>query len=327
MQKIEPLVPDPDVPLLCLNCQANGDLKKCLLLQCKYYNTFVMRILQVKLRKISLMKKDQLWINTNDVRDPNNDKCYHGWNDADYMKIVVMGFLKSYHMIIRTAMIDDKQCIQDTDFALPNHIDDCYFCPAKGNLQDCLVTKCNFKRNFAFKQLSTKLRKVLLSTENQTWLENFTDPYTVQHHGACYEGPLEDIYEYCNIDECDPIETHTKYLDACNHSWVDARFPIDKDGYTPAIQLSGEYCQKCDKRRAGNFTDVDWSHDLPDYGDLLTLEEFVETCRDGGFINYDGSGYYCNGDNGEAQNISARPGNITRDRIDYRFTHVMWYNR
>ncbi len=324
--KVEPLIQHGKKPLLCFTCDANGDLKKCLQLQCKYYDTFIMRILQVKLRKIAFMKKNQLWINSIDVRDDDMDKCVHGWNDVEHMKITVMGFLKSFHVIIRTAMIDANDCIQDADFAAPEHVDKCYFCPAKKNLQHCLVTECDYKSNFAFKQLSTKLRRVLLSTENQTWLENFTDPYTVQHHGACYEGPLEDIYEYCNIDEHDPIKTEMKYLDACNHSWADSRYPVKDDSNREPLS-SGEYCVKCGKTRPGNFTDVDWSNDLPDYGDLMDLQEFVEACQCGGFINYDGSGHYCNGDNGEANNVPARPGNITRDRIEYRFSHVMWYNR
>ena len=31
---------------------------------------------------------------------------------------------------------------------------------------------------------------------------------------------------------------------------------------------------------------------IPEYGDLMTIEEFIKNCEDGIFIDYDGSGYY-----------------------------------
>lgn len=78
-------------------------------------------------------------------------------------------------------------------------------------------------------------------------------------------------------------------------------------------------------------------------GALFTLERFIENCKDGGFIDYDGFGYYAFKD--KISNKVVRPSDITGKysifnektekfdkktkpiNIDRRFTHVMWFNR
>lgn len=61
------------------------------------------------------------------------------------------------------------------------------------------------------------------------------------------------------------------------------------------------------------------------YGDLMTIESFIENCEGGGFIDYDGSGNYAT--TTEESNITIYPSDIISG--DYRkdFTHVMWYNK
>jgi len=64
----------------------------------------------------------------------------------------------------------------------------------------------------------------------------------------------------------------------------------------------------------------------PSYGDLFSLEDFIEYCRNGMFIDYDGSGTYAT-----ATMISkthdAIPSEIKDGKIDRSWTHVMWFNR
>lgn len=64
----------------------------------------------------------------------------------------------------------------------------------------------------------------------------------------------------------------------------------------------------------------------PDYGDLMTLAEFEKTVTSGGFIDYDGSGYYAKPD-GYFPNLPARPSDIKMGKVDRKFTHVMWFNK
>ena len=82
---------------------------------------------------------------------------------------------------------------------------------------------------------------------------------------------------------------------------------------------------------------------IPKYGDLMTLDNFIECCQTGGFIDYDGHGYYAMKDKMSDKLIL--PSHITGRRddfdfdtgkfkkievpinIDRSFTHVVWFNK
>lgn len=65
-----------------------------------------------------------------------------------------------------------------------------------------------------------------------------------------------------------------------------------------------------------------------DIGDLFEMEEFIEYCKDGCFIDYDGYGYLATAT--EQCEWIVRPGKVTSANFKgwHPFwTHVMWYNR
>jgi hypothetical protein len=64
---------------------------------------------------------------------------------------------------------------------------------------------------------------------------------------------------------------------------------------------------------------------IPDYGEHMTLDQFVWTCQIGGFINDDGSGEYATAH--QVTNIIVHPSDIRKGNIDRRWSHVVWYNR
>jgi hypothetical protein len=64
---------------------------------------------------------------------------------------------------------------------------------------------------------------------------------------------------------------------------------------------------------------------LPDYGDLMTLEDFKEQCEQHAFIDYDGSGYYAFADS--VTRIRANPSDFAQGKVRAGFTHVMWFNK
>ncbi len=64
---------------------------------------------------------------------------------------------------------------------------------------------------------------------------------------------------------------------------------------------------------------------IPDYGDLMTLDEFIENCEDGLFIDYDGFGHYATAT--EMSSIEVCPSDITTGDIRREWTHVCWFNR
>ena len=64
---------------------------------------------------------------------------------------------------------------------------------------------------------------------------------------------------------------------------------------------------------------------FPGYGDLIPMEEWIDCVKSGGFIDYDGHGYYAL-ENCRTR-IVVRPSDLANGMVDQTFTHVLWMNR
>ena len=71
---------------------------------------------------------------------------------------------------------------------------------------------------------------------------------------------------------------------------------------------------------------------LPNYGELIPIRKFIDYCRTGSFIDYDGTGYYAT--EYGMSDLDAIPSYIRTgyiqngiDNTNKNFTHVMWFNR
>jgi hypothetical protein len=70
---------------------------------------------------------------------------------------------------------------------------------------------------------------------------------------------------------------------------------------------------------------TEWN-ELSEYGDVFSIEEFIEMCDEGGFIDYDGHGYYVK--DGKESNVMVKPSDITSGYIrDNEFDSVIWFNK
>ncbi len=65
--------------------------------------------------------------------------------------------------------------------------------------------------------------------------------------------------------------------------------------------------------------------ELPDYGDIMSLEDFIETVNDGGFIDYDGFGKYVK--DGKKSDIDIYPSDVKRNKVRKDFDTIIWFNR
>ena len=65
--------------------------------------------------------------------------------------------------------------------------------------------------------------------------------------------------------------------------------------------------------------------ELSDFGDLMSLEDWLECVRCGGFIDYDGHGRYVR--DGKESNIEVYPSDVSHDSIRKDFDSVIWFNR
>lgn len=61
-------------------------------------------------------------------------------------------------------------------------------------------------------------------------------------------------------------------------------------------------------------------------GDLFTLEEFIKNCKSGGFTDYDGFGYYSDGEY-EYEGYVVLPSYVLAGNVKRKFSHVIWFNR
>ena len=68
--------------------------------------------------------------------------------------------------------------------------------------------------------------------------------------------------------------------------------------------------------------------DLPDYGDLIPIEEFKECVEYGMFTDYDGCGNWSNGEK-MTKGFGDRVCDLDSidQAIEFGVTHVMWFNK
>lgn len=64
---------------------------------------------------------------------------------------------------------------------------------------------------------------------------------------------------------------------------------------------------------------------LPDYGSHITFEEWLESVECGGFIDYDGWGYYAT--ENQMTDIIVRPSHVEKETLIPGWTHIVWFNK
>ena len=62
---------------------------------------------------------------------------------------------------------------------------------------------------------------------------------------------------------------------------------------------------------------------------VIELDEFIKDCESGGFVDYDGFGYYSNSqtEHEDSDELRVRPSQIKEGIINRDYKYVHWYNR
>lgn len=81
-------------------------------------------------------------------------------------------------------------------------------------------------------------------------------------------------------------------------------------------------CGECLKSAV--YEDVVEKHDYS-CGDLMTIEDFMDCCEAGGFIDSDGFGELATAN--ATSNREARPSAVMKPGFKTCYTHIMWYNK
>lgn len=64
---------------------------------------------------------------------------------------------------------------------------------------------------------------------------------------------------------------------------------------------------------------------IPKFGDLMSLDDFIESVKSGGFIDYDGYGNYVK--DGKMTDIEIYPSDVKNGNIRKEFDKIVWFNR
>ncbi len=64
---------------------------------------------------------------------------------------------------------------------------------------------------------------------------------------------------------------------------------------------------------------------ISDFGDVMTLKEFIGNVKGGGFIDYDGFGRYVKDD--KESNIEIYPSDVKNNSVRKDFDKIIWFNR
>ena len=109
-----------------------------------------------------------------------------------------------------------------------------------------------------------------------------------------------------------------------NQAFQDA--PLDMD-YNQYHRYFDPYTKKVEElSQKVRLLEQDYSmREIPKYGDLMTLNEFKESCEDALFIDYDGSGKYAT--KTQMSTIPVYPSDVTKGILREDFTHVVWFNK
>jgi hypothetical protein len=81
------------------------------------------------------------------------------------------------------------------------------------------------------------------------------------------------------------------------------------------------------------FYNEDWHgrtiifDDVPNYGDLIEIEEFLNDIESGGFIDYDGCGHFATSDKMSNVEIWIKALFLGKQDIPNWATHIMWFNK
>jgi len=65
--------------------------------------------------------------------------------------------------------------------------------------------------------------------------------------------------------------------------------------------------------------------EMPKFGDVMSLQDFLDNVECGWFIDYDGSGNYVK--DGMESNITVYPSDVKYGAIRTDFDTIVWYNR
>ena len=107
---------------------------------------------------------------------------------------------------------------------------------------------------------------------------------------------------------------------------VSDQFFVSPDGKIMAFGKSDTYDYWIAERKSDFFKVVENIKDIPSYGDIIEFGEFIELCKDGSLIDYDGFGYYSDGIV-MSDNTVIKPSEIVQNDYEKGWKFIVWINK
>ena len=98
------------------------------------------------------------------------------------------------------------------------------------------------------------------------------------------------------------------------------------DAYDNLVLARHEEAWKADRERLEALEKIINLQPMPDYGDLYTIDEFLDHVKSGGITDNDGSAYAALADGRTSIEVSPR-GVLYGQLIGTGFTHIAWFNK
>ena len=104
----------------------------------------------------------------------------------------------------------------------------------------------------------------------------------------------------------------------------EAPMGLDYDGFQDYMSKTSDEVERIS--REYRLIKVPVFGEEPDAdADIMSIENFIECCNDGGFIDYDGFGEYMKDD--KLSDICIYPSDVSHNMVRKDFDTIVWYNR
>lgn len=119
-------------------------------------------------------------------------------------------------------------------------------------------------------------------------------------------------------------------LDTC----VNVKYVLDNGGLKDSVDKFVGTLVRNDKEFKEKLRDLELKYrpldkiefrQQYDFGDKMPLDEFINDCKEGYFVDSDGSGYY--GTEDKQTNLPIYPSSIMSGTYRTDFSHVYWFNK
>jgi len=165
--------------------------------------------------------------------------------------------------------------------------------------EDCMI---------AWRKFVERVEKSSISTKKEELMSKIPIIFSNQNPNVFRRAICECMVEFITAEAWKPPASSDNYV-----------MGVDLAENTPTIPEKVKLMQEKTKAQGVQFTTI------PDYTDLMTIQDWIDCCDDGCLTDDDGCGELAT--NKEVSNVVIAPSDRKTMKIPDWATHVAWYNK